>query len=385
MSSTPAFSEAQQQHQQDLCVATSTALTVLSIIIVGLRTFTRTSIVRNFGKDDCAMIVATVWTIGYLIAIFVLKDNGMGFSGGALSLEQMTNQIKTTLAIEIIYYLVVFSIKLSILFFYLRLAADKKLKYLTLGTIAVLCTFVVICVIVCLAQCIPLHKFWDFTGTVAGNCINTTAFFYSTSTFNILTDIWILALPIPTLLRIQRPKHEKVVLVFVFGLGALSCIASIVRLYSIRIYTESADPFYDSVPINLWSMVEINIGIYCASIPALKALVHQPQRQRTKGGASGYQYHSRDKSGPGGGSNNSKNSQCSCGKKMGSTASSSANRSHAAGKSHSLTGPEAYDMKPLPNQGRRPGDEEALSERSGSQEYIFALPAAHEGGADTRV
>jgi hypothetical protein len=60
-------------------------------------------------------------TIGYLIAIIVLRDNGLGFSGQALSLEQMTRQVQTTLAIQIIYYFLINTIKVSILFFYLRI------------------------------------------------------------------------------------------------------------------------------------------------------------------------------------------------------------------------------------------------------------------------
>jgi len=42
---------------------------------------------------------------------------------------------------------------------------------------------------------------------------------------------------------------------------------SIIRLYTIRVFTDSKDPFYDGVPINVWSMVEINIAIICASVP----------------------------------------------------------------------------------------------------------------------
>jgi hypothetical protein len=53
-----------------------------------------------------------------------------------------------------------------------------------------------------------------------------------------------------------------------------------VRLHAIRIYTESADPFFDSVPINVWSQVEVNVGIWCASIPALKALFVAEKRER---------------------------------------------------------------------------------------------------------
>ena len=53
---------------------------------------------------------------------------------------------------------------------------------MTKATIYFLSVFCIVCVVVCLAQCTPLHKMWDFTGTVAGTCINTTALFYSNMT-----------------------------------------------------------------------------------------------------------------------------------------------------------------------------------------------------------
>lgn len=203
---------------------------------------------------------------------------------------------------------------------------------------------------------------------------STVSDFYSvTSSFNIVTDIWILALPIKTLMSIQRPRREKLALVFIFSLGIFSCIASIVRLHSIRIYTESKDPFYDSVPINLWSMVEVNIGIYCASIPALKAIFVRTQYASSR--STGYKYHSRDKSGT-----TAKNSGS---KKMvgGSSSDRSQGTVHAA---------EAFDMKPMgddsplqhPRQvAKKPSDMDLDSERSGSQERIIHISP----GADNRV
>ena len=122
-----------------------------------------------------------------------------------------------------------------------------------------------------------------------------------TSSTNIVVDIWILFLPVEALLRIQRPKREKTALICIFALGALSCISSIIRLYTIRLYTEvsgillficlidtltngkqSTDKFADSTPINAWSMVEINTGIYCACLPALKALFSSRHRNRNR-------------------------------------------------------------------------------------------------------
>jgi hypothetical protein len=44
-------------------------------------------------------------------------------------------------------------------------------------------------------------------------------------------------------------------------------------------------------------MIEINIGIWCASIPALKALVSKSQRLRAQGSHSnGYHYHGSERS-----------------------------------------------------------------------------------------
>jgi hypothetical protein len=93
-------------------------------------------------------------------------------------------------------------------------------------------------------------------------------------------DLWILVLPIKMILRIPRPPREKIAVFAIFGLGIVSTIASIIRLQSLRIFTLSDDPNYDSLPINTWSMVEVNIGIVCACVPTLKPLVSRAQRYR---------------------------------------------------------------------------------------------------------
>jgi len=91
----------------------------------------------------------------------------------------------------------------------------------------------------------PLKKAWDLEHKVVGKCVNLTAFFYGihsilcpskhadnetvTAPVNIVTDIWLLALPIkPIVLSIPRPKKELIGLFFVFGMGAMSCIAGLV-------------------------------------------------------------------------------------------------------------------------------------------------------------
>jgi hypothetical protein len=180
----------------------------------------------------------------------------------------------------------------------------------------------------------------------------------ATSTFNILTDFWILALPVRTLWTIHRPNREKVGLIFVFGLGIFSTIASIVRLHSIRIYTESKDPFYDAVPINLWSMIEVNIGIWCATIPALKALISKNQRERSRTGA--YAYHSSDKSG-------AKISAAS--QKIGGSITNGSRGTAPPGESYDMNTMDGRVQQPKQT-ASRPSN--AGSEDSGSQDRIVS-------------
>jgi len=89
-------------------------------------------------------------------------------------------------------------------------------------------------------------------------------------------------LPIKTLSSVHRPRREKLLLFLVFGVGTFAAVASIVRLHTIYTYTEAADPFKESLKINLWSMIEVCIAISCASVSALKPIFSAGQRQRSR-------------------------------------------------------------------------------------------------------
>lgn len=114
-------------------------------------------------------------------------------------------------------------------------------------------------------------------------------------------------------------------------------------------------------------MIEVNIGIWCASIPALKALVSTGQRERSRG--TGYKYHSRDKSGTG-----------NTGHKI---PASHASKRNGLGDSHSTTvhAHEAYDLTPVDNKDLRfpmpaGAPRKQSNADSDSSENIF-LPGAY--------
>ncbi|KAK3376143.1 integral membrane protein [Lasiosphaeria ovina] len=291
---------ADQRRQNDLVITTA-VFTSLSVLIVTTRTFVRAVLIRRFGADDATILVALVFCIGYLAEVLLGRDNGIGHAMSTLSLDNMYNLIKITLAIQCTYYGAVNFIKFSILLMYLRFAVTATLRRACMAMIAFHSLFFIVSIVVTLAQCQPLVKMWDLTGSVDGKCINTTAFFYFTSGVNIITDIIIFALPIKTLMAINRPRHEKIALVSIFGIGTFATVVAIVRLHTIYTYTLATDPFQQSILVNVWSIIEINIAVICASAPALKPLFTPQALKSAREGSSppkhsGYEYHSRDRS-----------------------------------------------------------------------------------------
>lgn len=86
----------------------------------------------------------------------------------------------------------------------------------------------------------------------------------------------------------------------IFGLGTFATIVAIVRLHTIYTYTLAADPFQQSILVNLWSVIEINVAAMCASAPALKPLFTPQALMSARQGNTphkhfGYEHHSRDR------------------------------------------------------------------------------------------
>ncbi|SPO00991.1 uncharacterized protein DNG_03740 [Cephalotrichum gorgonifer] len=261
------------QERQNGLVITTIVLTSLSFIFVLARSVVRIGLMRKGGWDDYLMILAMICSAGYLAEVMVLRENKGGFSSAVLSLENMINLLKITLAIQLTYYVAIAAIKLSILAMYLRFLASQTTRLICKGTMALHVAFFIVCFITTIAQCRPMHKFWAIPpNSVEGYCINTTVFFYFTSGFNIVTDIFIIALPIPTLRKINRPQREKYALLAIFLLGTFATVMAITRLHSIYTYTLATDPFQQAILVNLWSVIEVNSAILTACAPALKPL-----------------------------------------------------------------------------------------------------------------
>ena len=148
----------------------------------------------------------------------------------------------------------------------------------------------VACVLASIFQCNPIHKAWDAAGTIPGRCINVNALFFANAGLDIVQDAIIYILPMRMLYKLQIPKRQKIALMMVFAVGGFVVITGMVRLNSLKIAQNTPDPSCEPVlsyklmrnpnihPDNnfgaaVWSAIESNIGVVCASLPHFKPLI----------------------------------------------------------------------------------------------------------------
>lgn len=78
--------------------------------------------------------------------------------------------------------------------------------------------------------CQPVQGWWDASVAATASCVNKVAFTYSTNATNLITDLWIFAMPIPVIYNLQATLNKRLALCFLFSIGLGTCALSAARL-----------------------------------------------------------------------------------------------------------------------------------------------------------
>lgn len=85
-----------------------------------LRLLIRIFVVRKPQWDDYTILMAVVFTLGYLAELLVGGAKGMGAPFQSLTISEMVTFMKVIFSVEVTYYVIVNLVKISILLAYLR-------------------------------------------------------------------------------------------------------------------------------------------------------------------------------------------------------------------------------------------------------------------------
>lgn len=119
--------------------------------------------------------------------------------------------------------------------------------------------------------CDPVAKLWNVQ--LAGHCRDAQTYWVSVGAVNIGLDFLTLLLPLPAISGLHLPRKQKIATLLVFLLGFVVCAVSVIRLTTVLVASEQGDYVMSGIWSIIWSVVEVNVGIICASLLALKALI----------------------------------------------------------------------------------------------------------------
>ncbi|KAL3428758.1 hypothetical protein BDV09DRAFT_203927 [Aspergillus tetrazonus] len=233
---------------------------VFDSIIIALRIYARGFMLRAVGTDDVLMVIGAILNTGLSVTIMI--GSGYGIGKHVLAITPNDTCIWVT---RPLYTLSMGLIKMSLLWFYLRLDPRKAMRWAVFSVMFLNVGLSLASFIGALAACNPPSLFW--TSPSSRGCMAKDArqlFYEVNGVLNIVTDLLTYLLPAPMLYGLQLTWRKKGAILGIFGLGILSIAAACVRYdYYFLLLADSLN----------WCTIEAYVAILCGCAPSLSVLI----------------------------------------------------------------------------------------------------------------
>lgn len=263
-----------EKPQQVALIVVPPVFSVISIIAVGLRVLARRVANRSLELSDWTIIASCILSVAF--SGIVMSEGLVGGGGWHVlelteryGIEVLVRFLKISIGIQILWTLSLSLCKISILILYCRIFSIPFFQKLCYGTAAVIAAWSLSTILLALLICQPMSDMW--TPVPQGHCGDQVTSYTVTGSINIVTDLLVLCLPLPYLLRLNMALYKKLVLTATFTVGLFVCIVSALRLKSIRAI-DFADITYTVAEAQIWSALEPALGITVACVPVLQPL-----------------------------------------------------------------------------------------------------------------
>ncbi|KAK2604307.1 hypothetical protein N8I77_007250 [Diaporthe amygdali] len=253
------------------------ALAVM-LVFMTLRIYTRLKIIGSFDSDDYLCVAAAAAVIAYTGIILSTITDTLGrhlwnVPMTAITLEYVTGSLLSF----IMYSIAAVFVKTTLLVFYLRVFRPSyRANILAWSGIVAIALFHLISIVILLVNCIPVDqqlpgsdptKWADKKNNRCGQPnLDISA---AQAGFSAVTDIYVLAIPISSVLALQLQTKKKLGVLAIFLTGLFSCACSIASAYIRFAWQKSGkgDYTWDNTLPYVFGTIELNVGIICSCLP----------------------------------------------------------------------------------------------------------------------
>ncbi|KAL8972523.1 MAG: hypothetical protein Q9183_000500 [Haloplaca sp. 2 TL-2023] len=242
---------------------------------------------------DYTFLLAAAWAIAYQGMVIGLLSKGLfGTHVWDLTIGKLDNTaFLLVLITESIYGPFIWMIKFSMLLMYLHIfgRTNPRFQYMVWGGAAVMGLFYFASLIGNLVLCAPRSHETYIKAFSAQRCARSKDLSVATGVFNVLSDLYLLLLPVREVLVMNNTLKKRLKVLGVFMTGIVALVASACGLYFRVIVNTRLDNTWNIMPVYLTITIEMTCGIFVLCAPALRGVFRlvAPSIRKYLAGSSG--------------------------------------------------------------------------------------------------
>ena len=177
----------------------------------------------GLAADDWLILATTLAGVpSTYIGVHGTAANGLGRDVWTLAPETITAFGMYFYVLVVLYFAQITLLKMSLLFFYLRIFPGDGTRRVLYATVAFNAVFGVVFVFLAIFQCRPVSYFWEkWDGEHVGQCLDVNGIGWAHAAISIALDIWMLAIPLSQLRGLNLHWKKKIGVAIMFCVGTL--------------------------------------------------------------------------------------------------------------------------------------------------------------------
>ncbi|PHH90988.1 hypothetical protein CDD83_2009 [Cordyceps sp. RAO-2017] len=247
-------------------------LYALGVVVVACRIVSRRI---KLGKwralmiDDYLMVFALINFTGVVVCINEVAKNGSNYmppeAAAALTPAGVRMAVYgsiMTFVLEIFTLTATWTVKACLLILYARLTSNTMTRQHTLVKVAaVYCaiTYLIVILMFIFYWCSPTHEYWAVPVKIT-QCATYYHHMIFATACNISSDLLLLFIPIPIIIKTRLPAKRKAILCLILGLGVFNILAAILNRY----YNFSTPNSYVFL---FWYVAEVGVAVMVGNLP----------------------------------------------------------------------------------------------------------------------
>ncbi|KAJ6124332.1 hypothetical protein N7471_011649 [Penicillium samsonianum] len=228
----------------------------------------------GWGWDDYTIIVSYIIGVAiYVLDIYMIR-NGFGRNIWDLPFPTITRFYQLFQAMAVMYKVQISLAKISVCLFLLRIFQSRTFRYLAYALIGINASIGITWASVDAFRCSPTRLTWiGWTNEEPGYCINFIVAVLVNCLVNIFVDFILIMMPVYEVIKLQLPLRKKLAVASMFIVGSVLTIIAIIRVVVFWTNRWGANETLGLYPLMHWSVIESQISVMCACLPAFRAIV----------------------------------------------------------------------------------------------------------------